>query len=636
MTRFFDRYRRLLAKITACLFCSAMFAVTIPAPGDSGAAFAAGNGLNVIIMIGDGMGWNMARAGAIAKGGQFYTAGKGAGLNMQTLSGYAVATTYGTTVKGANGVFGNGLSALDGSNPATGASPVRPGFVFNPAFNPGTPPAPLKGFATRGTPCATGGATSGGNLVGYNPALGGPMPWIPLTPANPGSYNVEYIKCSYPDSANTASNLYTGVKSYNNAMSVDLFEKANQTILQAAALKGKSTGVVTSVPITHATPGAAVSSVNRRNKYDADFPLLDNILQEAIRSDFVATLNPPAAPQGYLPTVMLGGGHPLDFQNAGATGPIYGYTYIKQSTYTELSTKPTSNRYGYRFLERGPNAASTLLSTADSINPNNGGRLLGLYGARGQNGNLPVSSANGDYSLTGLDNFSVNSSVNSGTGLPNPDKVRPLSPGETDATFIAREVNENPTLSDLSLAALKVLGKDPDGFWLMIEGGDVDWAAHDNNMDNLIGTVKDFDRAVGTVISWINNNGGWQKNVLIVTADHDHYLTLNSNFPQLLASASGSDIRNGNSIAGAEALTYATNAQTANAAGHFWGSDDQYKYGWGSHGNRPVPVYYQGAPLNLNQFVSQGYTNYGFNIPGVPGMIDQVHIYKAMLDVINK
>jgi len=27
-------------------------------------------------------------------------------------------------------------------------------------------------------------------------------------------------------------------------------------------------------------------------------------------------------------------------------------------------------------------------------------------------------------------------------------------------------------------------------FWLMVEGGDIDWAAHDNNMDNLIGTMK--------------------------------------------------------------------------------------------------------------------------------------------------
>ena len=79
----------------------------------------------------------------------------------------------------------------------------------------------------------------------------------------------------------------------------------------------------------------------------------------------------------------------------------------------------------------------------------------------------------------------------------------------------------------------------------MVEGGDVDWSLHDDNMDNLIGTMISFDNAVQTTIDWIDHNGGWKKNVLIVTADHDHYLTLNGNFRKLLKAN------------GAEALTYA-------------------------------------------------------------------------------
>jgi alkaline phosphatase len=46
--------------------------------------------------------------------------------------------------------------------------------------------------------------------------------------------------------------------------------------------------------------------------------------------------------------------------------------------------------------------------------------------------------------------------------------------------------------------------------------------------------VKDFDKSVKSTIDWINNNGGWEENLLIVTADHDHYLNLNPNFAQLL------------------------------------------------------------------------------------------------------
>ncbi|MCG5056917.1 MAG: hypothetical protein KA714_02610 [Limnoraphis sp. WC205] len=47
---------------------------------------------NVIVMIGDGMGWEMARAGAIAKTGESYTSGVGEGLSFQELDGYSFVT----------------------------------------------------------------------------------------------------------------------------------------------------------------------------------------------------------------------------------------------------------------------------------------------------------------------------------------------------------------------------------------------------------------------------------------------------------------------------------------------------------------------------------------------------------------
>jgi alkaline phosphatase len=552
---------------------------------------------NVIIMVGDGMGWEMARAAAIAKAVQeghsgdtledFYTEGKGEGLSFQQLEGYQFATTYGTTIADEEGRFSTGDSALDESNPMTGASPVREGFEFNPAFNPGTE--------------NDGGATveegAEGNLVGYDPERGGVNPWTP------GS-DPEYIKHSYPDSANTATTLYTGVKSYNNATGVNIFEQDLETIFETASKEGKATGLVSSVPIDHATPGAGYSAVNRRSKYDGDFPALDNILQQGLRET--------------KPTVLLGGGHPLDFENETAQGGVLNYEYITESTYNELSQNPDSNIYGYKFLERGANAGETLLETAAQIDPNTGERLLGLYGARGQNGNIPTSSADGDYSTTGLDNFSVfgTTSGDAEDQTPEPDTVRPLMPGETDEAFIAKEVNENPTLSEMTQASLDVLGKDEDGFTLMVEGGDIDWAAHDDNMDNLIGNTLEFDKAVQTVIDWIEENGGFEENQLIITADHDHYLTLNDNFPQLLREK------------GAEALTLETDP---NEAGHYWGSDPDIKFGWGSHTNRPVPVYFQGEGTQmLDEFVGQGYKAYGEEVPGIEGLIDQTHIYQTM------
>ncbi|MBE8989992.1 alkaline phosphatase [Nostoc sp. LEGE 12450] len=591
-----------------------------------------GNGINVILMIGDGMGWNMARAAAIAKGGAFYTAGKGSGLSFQTLTGYGLVTTYGTTIQSNTPSNPNNLaklsgnSAVDGTNPTTGLSPVRPGFSFQPTpFNPGN--------------TDVGNSLLPGNLTGYDVTKGGPTPWIPLSPANPGTYDKEYIKYSYPDSANTATTLYTGVKSYNNAMGVDIYEKKLTTIVEIAKAQGKSTGVVTSVPVSHATPGAAVSFVNRRSKYDSDYDPnktnQDSILQQAL-------LN-------FKPNVILGGGHPLDHQNTTSSGPVCNatsYTYIKASTYKELTGKtalsdaaacsaPASsnpnNRYGYTFLERGPNATQTLLNTAASVDPNTGGKLFGLYGARGQDGNIPTSSSKGDYSATGLGQFTLFSTTTSTNQTPNPDTVRPLSPGETDASFIAREINENPTLADMTQAALTVLGKDQDGFWLMIEGGDIDWAAHDNNMDNLIGTMNDFDKAVQTTINWINNNGGWSKNLLIVTADHDHYLTLNPDFPSKLT---GQDPNVSRGLKfNAKDITF--NQHVPANAGHFWGSDPSKKYLWGSHSRRLVPVYYQGAySSTLTKFLGQNYQftdSFGtYDVPGIRGVVDQSQIFQTM------
>ncbi|WP_295621804.1 alkaline phosphatase [Chamaesiphon sp. GL140_3_metabinner_50] len=604
---------------------------------------------NTIIMIGDGMGWEMTRAADIYKQIQsakatnstingkavtdptlslsdFYTSGKGTGLNMQTLTNYTISTTYATTVPVSvidpttgkyvpGNVYSNGQPAILGNtalptydatgkviNPGTVTNqtyPDIPGFVFNPTFNPGTTP-------TGGAKVSDGVV---GNLVGYDPARGGAAPWIKPSDS-------AYLKYSYPDSANTATTLYTGVKTYNGAVGVDIFENPLQGILATAALQGKSTGLVTSVPIDHATPAAAAANVNNRNKYDG--PTIDYILQQELRT--------------YQPTVLLGGGHPLSFPADPlpvGVEPNTDNTYITPATYNKLVANPNNNEYGYTFLERGTDAATKLAAAATAIDPNTGGRLLGLYGARGQNGNLPVSSANGDYSTTGLDMFSVNTSK----GLKQ-DIIRPLATDkatgkvlETDAQFIATERNQNPTLDDLTKAALNVLGKDKDGMWLMIEGGDIDWSAHDNNMDNLIGTTLDFDKSVGSVIAWINANGGWADNELIVTADHDHYLTLNDNFPAIVSRATD----------GTNGISSLTTDNTIAGSGQEWGNSTTDKYDWGNHSNRPVPVYYQGLESSvLTNSVGTPFTQYGVQVPGIAGFVDQTNIYQTMLASVTE
>ncbi len=131
-------------------------------------------------------------------------------------------------------------------------------------------------------------------------------------------------------------------------------------------------------------------------------------------------------------------------------------------------------------------------------------------------------------------------------------------------------------------------------------------------MDNFLGTFRDIDESVEVTIDWIEENGGWEENLLIVTADHDHYMTLTDDFPALYREYGG------------EALTTAFDSPTA---GHYFGSDPEDKYQWGSHSNRPVPVYYQGAGSEvLDGFIGEGFENYGVEVEGIPDHIDLVHI----------
>ena len=88
---------------------------------------------------------------------------------------------------------------------------------------------------------------------------------------------------------------------------------------------------------------------------------------------------------------------------------------------------------------------------------------------------------------------------------------------------------ENPNLAQMTSAALQVLARDPGGFVLMVEGGAIDWAAHSNNMDAMLGEVIDFNQAVQTVIDWVqtpDDDINWENTLVLVTADHETgYLT---------------------------------------------------------------------------------------------------------------
>ncbi len=73
----------------------------------------------------------------------------------------------------------------------------------------------------------------------------------------------------------------------------------------------------------------------------------------------------------------------------------------------------------------------------------------------------------------------------------------------------------------MSRAALNVLDNDKDGFFLMIEGGAVDWAGHANQTGRLIEEQTDFNKTVEAVMAWVARYSNWGETLLVVTGDHE-------------------------------------------------------------------------------------------------------------------
>ena len=67
-------------------------------------------------------------------------------------------------------------------------------------------------------------------------------------------------------------------------------------------------------------------------------------------------------------------------------------------------------------------------------------------------------------------------------------------------------------------AAIQILSRNENGFFLMIEGSQIDWRGHDNDFSGNIEETLDFDRAVAVALDFAEKN---ENTLLIVTADHE-------------------------------------------------------------------------------------------------------------------
>jgi alkaline phosphatase len=290
------------------------------------------------------------------------------------------------------------------------------------------------------------------------------------------------------DSAASATSLCAGIKTYNDSVNVDPQGRQVRTVAHELQEKGMAIGVVTSVPISHATPACAYA----HNVWRDDF---QDLTRDLLGIPSIAHRTQPLAGVD----VLLGAGWGVSVEADSKQGANFvpGNKYI---TDKDLERIDASRGGHYVVVQRqtgvnGPRALREAAAAAASQKR----RLFGFFGAA--TAHLPFATADGGYDPA--------------------IGVKRLAEAYTRA-----DLDENPTLADMSQAALDVLSTNKAGFWLMIESGDVDWANHDDNIDNSIGAVLSGDAAFRTVIAWIEAHKSWDNTAVILTADHGHYLNL--------------------------------------------------------------------------------------------------------------
>ncbi len=76
---------------------------------------------------------------------------------------------------------------------------------------------------------------------------------------------------------------------------------------------------------------------------------------------------------------------------------------------------------------------------------------------------------------------------------------------------------EEPSLAEMTQKAIDILSKDENGFFLFVEGSQVDWAAHANDTVGIVSEIKAFDDAVGVALDFAKADGN---TVVIAATDH--------------------------------------------------------------------------------------------------------------------
>ncbi len=231
------------------------------------------------------------------------------------------------------------------------------------------------------------------------------------------------------DSAAASTAMATGTLTNNGYLGVDPSKNSLTTILELAQVSGWSVGLVTTVQLAHATPGAFASHYPDRSN-----------LPEIARQMMVHNID-----------VLLGGGED-DF-----------FSKDEQGCYPGIGHQ----NIGSSLVDAAVEAGYTYLCTAEelqSLDPTKEDRVIGLFGGE--------------------------------------EMIPPF----------------NPNLAQMTQTAIDILSQDEDGFFLMVEAGQIDWAAHENEAMQTMQNTVGLDTAVAMAQIYALEN---PNTLIIVTGDHE-------------------------------------------------------------------------------------------------------------------
>ncbi len=276
------------------------------------------------------------------------------------------------------------------------------------------------------------------------------------------------------DSAPTMSAIITGIKTDEGVLSVNqnivhndyktVAGNKTTSLLELAEMEGKSTGIVTTARLTHATPAACYAhTANRDWEADIDISKMAKDAYAAKFPDIARQLIEFSYGDGL--EVALGGGRTMFLPNE-VSDPEYpelqGRRLDKRNLTDEWKTK-FKGEYVWNKQQ------------FDAIDAKKTKHLLGLF-----------------------------------------------EPSHMQYEYDRKKKSEEPSLSEMTSKAIDVLSNNKKGFFLMVEAGRIDHAHHEGNAFRALTDAIELSNAVRTA----QNKVDLKDTLIIVTADHSHTFTI--------------------------------------------------------------------------------------------------------------